>query len=261
MKRIILVVLAILIMLVSLTSCSCKHEWENNVKICTKCGLDERTVDEKFMESLAKGLEARWVLTEAKEENILKSDWESYFNAEYNVIKDYKDQTFVDQNLEKWAKKYIDSIEESIESLAYYGTNQWEQKYHNGAYHNRSISLYNIHEISPVPVSSENQDNLLGILSDGEAIGMIRPLLEKVSFKEVENSYGWKTYQAVIENTTTLNFSYFAFDVDLIDEDGVTIATEYAMVENWESGEKVRFEFSTDEEFVEMNVEHASWNF
>jgi hypothetical protein len=88
-------------------------------------------VDEKFMESLANGLEARWVLTEAKEENLLKTDWESYFNAEYEQIKVYKDQTFQDKNLESWAKKYIGSIEESIEALAYYGTNQWQQKYNH----------------------------------------------------------------------------------------------------------------------------------
>ena len=50
-----------------------------------------------------------------------------------------------------------------------------------------SIALYNIHKIQPVPVSSDNQDSLLGILSDGEAIVMIRPLLKKVKFEEVEN--------------------------------------------------------------------------
>lgn len=239
------------------------HSWQDDCLICTVCGLDERSVDEKFMDSLAKGLEARWVLTEANEnaDTILKSDWEKYFLAEYDNIIEYEDAEFEDVNLGKWAKSYIDSIGASIEVLAYYGTNQWTTKYSNGVYHDRSVALYNIHKIIPVPVSSDNQENLIGILSNGEAISMIRPLLNKVVFEESENSYGWRTYQAVVENTTTLSFSYFSFDVDLIDEDGVTISTETAWVEHWEPGEKIRFEFSTDESFAEMDVAYANWNY
>lgn len=289
-RKHLFLVSTILLLTIILSACACKHEWkeatclapktcslcnetegefadhawEANRKVCMVCGLDERPVDEKFMESLAAGLEARWLLTDAKNstnENPLKTDWENYFRAEYDQIKSYEKESFVDKNLEKWAKKYIDSIGESIEVLAYYGTNQWTQKYSNGVYHDRSIALYNIHDICPVPVSAEKQANLLEILSNGEAISMIWPLLEKVEFKEVEDSYGWKTYQAVVENTTTLTFTYFSFDIDLIDKDGVTITTESAWAENWEPGEKVRFEFSTDETFAEMNVEYARWNY
>ena len=262
-KRVILGITCLFI-LTLLTACDCKHEWKDTARICVKCGLDERTVDEKFMESLANGLEARWRLTDAKAatgENQLKTDWENYFRAEYDQIKAFENEAFEDKNLEKWAKKYIDSIAESIEVLAYYGTNQWSQKYTNGVYHDRSIALYKIHDMCPVPVSAENQGSLLEILSKGEAISMIRPLLKKVEFKKVDESYSWKTYQAIVENTTTLTFKMFSFSVDLIDNDGVTIATKSAWAENWKPGEKVRFEFTTNEKFAEMNVEYASWNY
>ena len=241
-----------------------EHSWETDRKICTVCGVDKRPVDEKFVESLTIGLESRWKLTEAKDktgENALKSDWENYFNAELEQIAIYENESFDNKDLEKWAKKYIDSIKESIEVLAYYGTNQWTSKYSNGVYHDRSIALYNIHEIVPIPVSDKNQTNLLNIISNGEVVSTIRPLMKKVKFEEVENSYGWKTYQAVVKNTTSQTFTYFTFDIDLIDEDGVTISTESTWVDNWNPDEKIRFEFSTDEDFAEMKIGSASWNY
>lgn len=225
------------------------------------CGCNQSPVDEKFMASLAKGLEARWELTTAQKGDNLKSDWESYFDAEYNEIKKYKEESFENQELERWAKTYIHCIEASYEALAYYGTNQWATKYTNGIYHERAVALYEIHNIAPVPVSTENSEHLIAIINDGEVIKMVNNLFETVNFKKVEESYGWTTYEAVVENTTSIAFSYFYFDVDLIDKDGVTISTETAVAENWEAGEKLKFSFSTDESFEEMDVEYCGWDF
>lgn len=223
------------------------------------CG---QSTDEKFMESLAKGLEARWELTTANESGeITKADWESYFAAEYDQIIKYKDKTFENGELERWAKIYIHCIEASKEVLAYYGTNQWGSKYTNGIYHERAVALYEIHSICPVPVSPESQEKLIGLLNDGEVINMVNNLFEVVEFKKIEESYGWSTYEAIVENTTSIDFSAFYFDVDLIDKDGVTIATETAWAENWQAGEIIKFTFTTEEVFAEMDVEYCGWDF
>ena len=273
----------------TMTACGCKHEWTEascelpktcslcgetegdplghqgleETKICSVCGLDERSTDERFLDKLAKGLDARWALTDADEskEVVTKADWERYFDAEYNEIIEFQHATFDDPNLGKWAEVYIDSIIRSKEALPYFGTNQWDAKYHSDIYNDRVHAIYEIYTISPIPVSSENEATLIGMVSDGEVIDLTAELFEKVKFELVESDYGTDTYEAIVENTTSVSFSYFSFDIDLIDEDGVTVGTESAYVENWNPGEKIRFEFWTSTKFAEMNVNRASWNY
>lgn len=226
------------------------------------CG-ESKSIDEQFMDSLAKGLEARWVLVDAEDEKevITKEDWKGYFDAEYNEISKYKDEEFEDVNLEKWAKKYIDSIAASKDALRYFGTNQWESKYFSGVYHDRAEALYEINAITPVPVATERENELNEVLSDGEVSKMTEKIFSKVKFEKIKDEYGWKDYEAVVENTTSVDFSYFEFSVDLIDKEGVTVETALVNVQDWSSGEKAKFKFSTDEKFSKMDINHAQWYF
>lgn len=237
------------------------EEWKTNFETAVNDG--KKSVDEWFMLNLAKGLESRWFLAEKNEKNdtVTKEDWESYFSAEDNFINNFKDETFEDKNLEKWSKEYINCIVQSKEALKYFGTNQWDSKYTNGIYQDRAQALYNINAIVPVPVSEQWQENLDGLVINGEVSDMVYKLLESVKFKETADEYGWKTYECIVENTTNTNFEYFAFNVDLIDEDGVTVRTESAYAEQWSAGEKTRFIFETDEKFEKMNIVSAEWYF
>lgn len=243
------------------------HEWKEATctepKTCAVCGLTEGTplTEDDFLKDLASGLEARWVLTTANEEKekLTKSDWEGYFNAEYDIISKYADANFKDKTMTKLAKRYVECIVQSKECLPYVGTNKWESKYSNGVYNDRAETLYEINAIKPIPVSEDNKESLTDLITDGEVTKMVRDLLKTVKFKKVEDEYGWKTYQAVVKNSTTVDFEYFSFEVDLIDKDGVTLTTASASVQNWDAGETSRFEFSTDEKFAKMEVEYASW--
>ncbi len=244
------------------------HDWKEATctepKTCAICGLTEGTplTEDDFLKDLASGLEARWVLTTANEEankTDTAKDWESFFDAEYDAISKYADADFEDKTMTKLAKQYVECIVQSKECLPYVGTNKWESKYTNGVYNDRVETLYEINAIRPIPVSEENKESLRGLLTDGEVTKMVRDLLKTVKFKKVEDEYGWKTYQAVVKNSTTVDFEYFSFEVDLIDKDSVTLTTASANVQNWKSGETSRFEFSTDEKFSKMEVEYASW--
>lgn len=221
--------------------------------------------DDAFLSALAQGLEARWAMTNKfdndEDSKETKAGWESWFNAEYDKIQSYKDSEFENADLGKWAKKYIESIEESIDCLQYYGTNQWNEKYSNGAYQRRVAALYKINSIVPIEVSGDYESNLSDLLTDGEVSEFASKVLKNTEFKKIEDEYGWKTYQAVIENTSSANFSYFSLTVGLVDKDGVTVETEEPMVEQWNAGEKTRFEFSTDEKFEKLDVKYASWDF
>ena len=82
----------------------------------------------------------------------------------------------------------------------------------------------------------------------------IQLIVDHVSFELVEKSYGWKTYQATVENTTDKDFEYFSFEISLLDENGVIIKNDYASINNWGSGQKAVFEFETDVDFESMEI-------
>lgn len=234
------------------------HVWQENSEICTVCNFDNRPIDEQFMDHLVRGLEARWVLTTSTSATT-KEHWESYFDAEYNEIIAYEKADFENKELGEWAKAYIKSIVEAKAILNYVGTNQWESKYTNGIYNDRCEALFEINEICPVEVSAENYGLLIDILSHGEAIKLSSYLFENLVFEYKSGSYGWKEYEALVKNTTSLTFESFWIDVDLIDEDGVTVETTSAYIENWDPGETVRCELSTYAKFKEMDIESMSW--
>ena len=234
---------------------ACKEQFESLLVL--------KTVDERFLDCLAKGLETRWALTaeDEKKEAVTKKDWEEYIAAEYDNIIDFKDAKFENADLDKWGKEYVNSIVRSKEALAYFGSNQWDAKYHNGIYQDRACALYKINAIQPVPVSEEGQSSLQSLVMDGEVSDFASSILGSVKFEQESDDYGWKTYSTVVENTTSTSFSYFSIAVDLLDKDGVTIETANAYCDWWDAGEKTRIEFSTDKNFETMEPSYASWSF
>jgi len=52
-----------------------------------------------------------------------------------------------------------------------------------------------------------------------------------------------------VKNTTSDDFNYFAFNININDKDGVTVETTTASTDNWEAGTKHRFEFETEKSF------------
>lgn len=247
----------------------CFHKWTEATctapVTCSKCGMTEGEPlnEQDFIKSLVTGLEKRWILTKEDEQKTMltKDDWAGYFEAEYSEIAKYEYADFKDKNLSDLVKRYVNSIIQSKECLPYVNTAQWEAKYSSGVYQDRVELLYQINSIIPIPVSDVNKGELQNLLTDGEVTHLVRELLKNVKFNMVMDDYGWKTYEAIVENKTTIDFSYFAFNVDLIDKDGITLTTAIASVEGWQAGEKSRFTFDTSEEFEMMEIESASWSY
>lgn len=237
------------------------HQWQTDSKICTRCGYDGRPADIRFVESLSKGLDEALSIIPIPEDSAAcsKEDWENYINAEYNLLIEFQDADFNDKNLGELANNYVDSIAASKEALSYYDTDQWEDQYLNGTYHERTAALYEINQMSPISVSEEHQDALINLLNNGETIAMVSQLFDQVKFFNIAESQGTYTYEATVENSTTLYFSVFSFDVNLLDEDGNIIATENTKTNAWNPGEKKHFKFSTKESFNGIEVKYANW--
>lgn len=259
---------AIIVAVVLVLNFVCFHEWQEATgaapMTCSKCGKTEGEAlnEDDFMRDLSKGLEDRWVESD-DEDGIAttKEEWEACFNAEYNAVIKYEKATFKDETMRDLARKYVKCIIDAKECLPYYGSNQWSSKYEE-AYETREQLLYKIDSVKPIPVSEESRTKYLQpMLTEGETLSVVTEMLNKIEFKKVEDDWGWRTYATVVENTASIEFSYFAFEIDLYDKDGVKLTTEYASVNNWKAGEKSRFSFYTDENFTEMKVARASWNY
>lgn len=239
------------------------HQWREDTQICALCGLDARSTDERFMESLAKGLDARWELINATEKKkpTTKEDFEGIFNAEYEQVSQYKGMRFENADLEELANQYIDCVIAAKEALIYHGTDQWKDQYHNSVYHRQTVVLFNIHTISPIPVGEETTDFLQDLLNNGETIQMVSQLFDEVFFHKIKNYDGTYRYEALVKNITSLQFATFTFEVHLLDADRNLLATETITETAWEPGEKRWFVFYPDVECDIIDVKYADWTF
>lgn len=234
--------------------------------VFTSCG-SSKSVDVQFEEDLMKGLSARWELTSADEnegidDNDTKGEYESYINAELDVISKYKEETFEDEELGELAKLYIDVLERSKDTLDYFGNYEkwgvaWDE-----VYNDRTELLLKLNDKLEIQFADEgDQENFDGMLSEGKVVNSVRKIMETTKFEKTASDYGWNTYTAIVENTTDETFDYFSFELKLKDKDGVTIETTYASTDNWAPEDKVKFEFETDAAFSEMEIVGCDYYF
>ena len=243
------------------------HTWREDCKICIHCGADERPADDRFPELLAAGLEERWQMetkfrekdTEEEAYVLTKADWESLFAAEHDRLVSFKEDTFQEEALGEAALRYIRSIEQSKEALEYFGTDQWEDEYHNNAYWAQAEALFEINALRPVTVGEAHQETLTQMVNNGEIIKMVRPLLDQIQFLHISTTGGRKKFETTVKNTTSLTFEWFSLDVNLLDETGAVVETENIKVINWKPDQKHRFNFNTERDFAAIDVAFANW--
>ena len=66
-------------------------------------------------------------------------------------------------------------------------------------------------------------------------------------------------YAAVVKNTSDFNFKTFQVRVNLLDKDDVIVESTYASVNNWEAGQKAKFDFWYDGDFEKISVKSDYW--
>lgn len=239
------------------------HTWREDARVCIYCGLDERPADDRFLDRLAEGLEAKWKIAAPleldKKAEPTAEQMELIVRAEYDLLAEFEQETFTDEALGELAHKYVRSIADTLEAIEVYGTEEWVDRYENGAYHRYTMALFGIHSMHPITVSEENQPKLEELLQHGEVIDMAYMLIDQVFFLDVSTSDALKKYETTIENTTSLTFTWFLFKIELTDEEGNLVEVKESKVYNWTPGQKVRFNFTTTKEFHSMDVTVANW--
>lgn len=267
-KRMVAIVLLFMFVLVSVIGCGGKKE--DSAKKEEK----EVAADETFMKDLAKALEARWALSDkydsmdkyanaeiGSEEH--KESYEDYVSAELDILEKYQTEKFEDSKLQEKAIQYINLLKQQKEACDYITVDyeKYDELWYD-AFNKRTQMIVEFVNDYKLKVSDKYEDTLKDLTLNAQQVneenekeGKVQALIGSIEFALAEDDgYGWKTYNAVVENTTDMNFSYFGLDINLLDQDDVILETTYANVSNWNSGQKVKFEFTTDKEFVATQV-------
>jgi len=237
------------------------HEWQEDCKICIHCGHDERPADDRFMDNLSAGINKRWSLYWYEDSSLTKEDWTNCIKAEYDLLIPFLDEKFQDKDLGEAAQTYVRCVAASMEEVKSFDPETWNDVYDSKIFQEQCMALYHIDQIRPVSVAEEHSPRLEYTLNQGEIIDMIFPFFDEILFLYIDGSNTMKKYETTLENTTTLTFKKFIFEIDLYDENGNVLDMVESAVERWKPGFKQRFNFKTDVEFHSLKVRFARWEF
>lgn len=235
--------------------------------------------DQDFIESMADGLQSRWDLNskdEKKEgyDQILVNSQEnkdmmlSYINAELEKIEKYEDEKFEDSKLKEAAISYINLLKSHIEICEYITVDY--DKYleeFQPIYNERSKIIAKMVDEYNLTVDEAFKNTLAEFLTNSKLVeenesreSEIQSMLESIQFELTkDDGSGWKTYQAVVENTTGMDLKTLNLSINLLNAEGVIVETTYDNVSAFSKGSKVQFEFMTDKEFTSTQVTADWW--
>ncbi|EOH93772.1 FxLYD domain-containing protein [Enterococcus pallens] len=220
-------------------------------------------VDQEFLDSLGKGLEERWSYAEDIDDDGEKEGLQKATNHELTILDRYTSGQFKDTKLQEKAIAYINELKNGLEVLDTYGSDSFYQKW-DKHYATRTKMLVDLSENYTIPISEKYQATLKELTAHGTEVAQkekveeeIQALLQNASFTDEGSDDGitYRTYTATIENTTGLSINNLMATVNLLDGEGVVVDTSYLNANNWRAGQKYKFEFMTDKEFQNMDVD------
>ena len=246
-------------------------------------GDKNKTYDNEFINSLAKGLNNRWgivylndkdkVKDKDKEKESIK-DFRDYIDCELIEIDKYNNRNFKDPKLKEFANAYINNLKETKEAIlkekSILGENFVDSTFTEDEWYKyqrkRYELLLDINSIVEIPV--KNKKSLNKILKSGKEIkefnrvyGILVDTIKPENF-EVENvsrSHGnEKRYIGNFENTTGYDIRHIYILIECYDEeDRVYFSRRFEPEDVWKNGTEKSFEFSipdSDKEFKYFKV-------
>ena len=231
--------------------------------------VSSETVDEQFMKSLSTGLEARWKLSEDPnnqnfEEGTTKHrEFDSKLvDAELSELVQYESKIFEDEDLRALALEYIGLLNTQKNALDYVVADfEQYEKIWLLAYDNRSQLITEFVNEYDLEVSDKYIETLNDMIMNAEKVTRgeqeviaVEEMLLMMEFVVIDDSFGLRKYQCIAENTSGIDFTEFDLTINLINNEDIILETTYASVANWSIGQKASFEFTTDKEFVTVEL-------
>jgi hypothetical protein len=241
-------------------------------------GDKNKTYDNEFINSLAKGLNNRWGIVYLNDKDKVKDkdkdkesikDFRDYIDCELIEIDKYNNRNFKDPKLKEFANAYINNLKETKEAIlkkkSILGENFVDSTFTDEWYkyqRKRYELLLDINSIVEIPV--KNKKSLNKILKSGKEIkefnrvyGILVDTFKPEDF-EVENVRNEKRYIGNFENTTGYDVGHIYLTIHFYDEkdEGVfSISVEPEGI--WKNGTKKSFEFpiyDSDKEFKYFKI-------
>lgn len=254
MKKIILVVSAIILSL--------------SMVACSSTDSNGKAKDKAFIKDAKKSYEARSAyLADVDSGRITASENEFRKEAvkkESEIMDKYKDAEFDNPELGKLAKDYVEGLNKQDESLKYYSSDvsKYDKLWQEG-YDMRSTVLTTLVDKFGLKMSDKSfeelKNNAQVVKENNEVKTKVDKMLKSIKFEKVKEEYDWKEYEAVVENTTGVDFESFFLDVKLLDSDGVIVESiPVSPNGSWGKGQKVKLTFMTDKSFekIEWTAEY-----
>lgn len=258
-KRSLLIALTILM----LVGCSGGSKIEENTE------KEEYFADEDFLKDLASGLQKRWDKADEYENDDLFTDADAFvehriecINIELDTLSKYKDEKFKDSKLQEKVISYINCLNDTLSTMDYAKVDvtkyseDWD-KYYN----QRSKLIASFYNDFGLEVEERYKTTLKDFLNNAKAVEYkeqqeeaINSMIEKIQYECIEDSYSWRTYSAIVENTTGIDFNTLNLGINLLDSDDIIIESTYASINNFSSGQKAKIEFSTDKDFTSVDT-------
>lgn len=222
--------------------------------------------DDEAMAIIADGLEARNDLidkqVEEGKDTTTNTSYEEVVQAELEVVEPLRDRQFENSEMQEDVLAYINLLNDSMDVLDNYPTSdinfytKWTE-----VYDDRTSMLSKFVEEYGLTVDAEYQDVLDELVANGAAATRRSEMDEKMEalassivFEKADQGYGYFEYTATVENTTGMNLKDVSLVLSLYDAEGVKAGETYASTNSWASGEKVRFETSSDIDATTVKV-------
>lgn len=245
--------------ILSLSVVACSSSNENKVQDKTL-----KVQDKTFIEDVKKSFEERSSYIDDVESGKIVLGINEYskeaVQKEKNILDKYENSEFNNPELGKLAKDYISGLNKQTEALKYFSSdyNKYDKLWSEGN-DIRSTTLTTLVNKFGLELNDKHFEQLKNSVQDVKEKNHIKSqvddMLKNIKFEKVKEEYGWKDYEAIVENTSGVDFNKFYLDVSLLNSDGIEIekVTATAKFDDvWEKGQKAKLVFSTETDFSKM---------
>lgn len=261
-----LIAVSTMVLALMLTACSTSSQSDGSG---APGSAKAQTADATAMDTISKGLVARWELNDKHEaegegEGAKLANLKEAVQAEIDADATLRDATFEDQKLQEKVVSYLNALDDHIEAMD--GASADVLAYTSTAgkiYNKRCELLKSFVDDYGLSVPEKHQDKLDEFTANGKAVQAkakiedeLASVLSAATFEKEQKEYSnYFEYSAVLENTTGHDLKNVSITLALYDADGVRMKEVSAYSNTWTAGEKARFTGSGDFDAASVKAE------